>query len=215
MTLHRENYLDVVEVVELDSVTTPEQVTVGGSRSTTRNRTKWRTAYVVAAVAAAAALLGFGAGRSGRPEPTASNPALRLPIVSIAPNGVISETGRRCAVWVGRELQLGVEVENLGPAAVELLQLDVLDPSPDVRPISVGVATCGQLGPAEPVAGTPLSTLGTTWLSTALLATTACPAASAVDFRVTYMQAGQSAATSYRALADIGGVPYPGCPQVK
>lgn len=202
----------MVELVDLESGPVPAQVAAG---LTTQPVSRSRRAYLLATVTAAAVLLGFLVGRSGRPEPAASNQPASLPVLSIAPNGVIGGTGRRCAVWTGRELQLGVEVENLGPASVQLVQLDISIPSRDLHRISVVVSTCGQLGAAEPVAGLSLSKLETAWLSVTLVATAPCPAASTAEFRLTYLQAGQSAATDSRAVADLGQVPYPGCVHTK
>jgi hypothetical protein len=207
--------LDVVELVDLEHAPVPAQMAAGETALTTRPVARSRLAYVLAAVTAAAVLLGFMIGRSGRPKPAASNQPASLPVLSIAPNGVIGGTGRRCAVWTGRELQLGVEVENLGPAPVQLVQLDISIPSRDLRRISVVVSTCGQLGAAEPLAGLSLSKLETAWLSVTLLATATCPAASTAEFRLTYTQAGQSAGTDSRALADLGQVAYPGCVHAK
>jgi len=169
----------------------------------------------VAALIAAAALVGFAIGRSRHPAPAANSRATSLQVVSIAPNGVIGGTGRRCALRMGREWQFGVEVENLGPAVVQLVRLDVVVPSPELHQISVGVGACAQLGAGEPVAGSSVSTLGTVWLSTVLRATVDCPAASAVQFRLTYMQAGQRPSTKIFAFADLGQVPYDSCGPAK
>jgi hypothetical protein len=215
VTRRRLDDLDVVEVIDLENGAMPAQVDIDQADVTTRTAPRWRLLCVVAAVTAAAALLGFTVGRSGRPEPAASAPSASLSILSIAPNGVIGATGRRCAVWTGRELQVGVEVENLGPAGVQLAQLDVAVPSRDLRQISVGASACGQLGAAEPLAGLSLSKLGTAWVSVVLLATVSCPAASAAEFRLTYTQSAQSGAIDNRAVADLGQVPYEGCPHTQ
>lgn len=198
----------MVEIV--DAVGAPGQ-RIGANAWPERRVPRWWLASALAAVVAAAAL-GFVSGRAGRPASDVTNQAVSLRVVSIAPNGVIGGTGRRCAVRRGRELQLGVEVENLGPAAVQLVQLDILAPSREMRQISVGVGTCAQLGSGEPLAGSSLSTHATAWLSTIMLATVACPAGSAVEFRLTYMQAGQQASTKTFAFADLGQVPFAGCP---
>jgi hypothetical protein len=207
----QEDDLDVVELYDAPTAAAPAQVSIRETAFRTRRIPRRRLAAAVAALILAAALVGFAIGRSGRPAPAGTGRTTSLPVVSIAPNGVIGGTGRRCALRMGRQMQLGVEVENLGPATVQLVRLDVIVPSAELREISVGVGACAQLGPGEPVVGSTIGTLGTLWLSTVLTATVACPAASAVQFRLTYMQAGQRPSTKIFAFADLGQVPYDSC----
>jgi hypothetical protein len=209
VTRGQQDDLYVVELVDAPTAAEPVLIPTDRTGPTTHPVGRRHLWAAVAALIAGAAVAGFVTGRSGRPD--ASGPTAQQQVVSIAPNGVIGGTGRRCAVRMGRDVQLGVEAENLGPDAVQLIRLDVVVPSLEVRQIGIRVGACAQLGEGQPVAGTTIGPLGTLWVSIILSVTAQCPRGSAVEFRLTYMQAGQQESSKIFAVADLGPVPYDSC----
>ena len=57
----------------------------------------------------------------------------------------LSQSGPRCSVQTGRELQVGLQVTNLSPAAVRLRRVEVVLPLGGLRVTSQAWGSCGEL----------------------------------------------------------------------
>jgi hypothetical protein len=180
-----------------------------------------RPATVELAVAALAVglLIGFGAGRLTSKHPPVSahrlhgtRGSLVNPVFAVAP---IADTGGRCAVQTGHKLELGIEIQDQSTKPVSIDQVKPVFALGGFRTLASGVGSCGALPGSLP--GTNLAPPGpllpgaTEWVTTTAAVLVPCPTALPVGFKISYRQAGRSAAIVINSFPDLGQIPYSGC----
>jgi len=185
---------------------------------------------------AASAVPSFAAGFAAQvyPPPAPGGPAYSSN-PGITDLTGLAQTGGRCSVQHGRELQVGVEVINLSAAPVTLGSVRPILPSSGLRLASQQWAPCGALSPSwqaadgglivlvksstgvvEVGSSTPggaavLPSNGTAWLSATFQVLVACPSTLPVQFTVTYQQDGRTHTAQLTGFPDLQQVPYTGC----
>ncbi len=128
---------------------------------------------------------------------------------------VVSSTVARCSAQQGNQLQLGIEVVNLGPSTVTLHGAAVDLPIGGLRHMATAWGPCGQVTEPPAEAERPLASGATTWISATFEVLDECPAPYPVRFVVLYTGAESAHATAASAevggFNDLGDVPYTGC----
>jgi hypothetical protein len=169
---------------------------------------------IVLAALAAGLLLGFAGGRlqaraNGRPARAATSAATVFPVGGTA----ITMTGNRCAVQLGRALQLGVEVVNQSDHTAALRQIEPVLPLGGLKAVASRWGTCGalpELGPG-PGQGTALGPGATGWLTVTFDVMVSCPQPLPVQFKISYAQAGRLVTAELPGFPDLGQVQYNNC----
>jgi len=178
------------------------------------------------------AAAGFGA--PVYPPPAPGGPAYSSSI-GIAQLPGLAQTGGKCSVQHGRELQVGVEVINISETPVTLGQARPVLPLGGLRLVSRQWAPCGALSPswqaadggmvviiktstgavevgsATPGGAAVIPPNGTAWLSATFQVLVACPRSLPVQFSVSYQQGGRRHTSQLAGFADLGQVTYSGC----
>ncbi|NUR69639.1 MAG: hypothetical protein HOU81_02365 [Hamadaea sp.] len=164
---------------------------------------------VAAVVAVLAFALGIGLGYQLHNRPSTPEPK---PSVSAAANGPLEPTGARCSAQQGTRLQLGVQVRNpSGEAALQGVQVDL--PLGGLRQVGGTWGACGQLSAPDSTIELHLGPGATTWLTATFDVLVDCPAPLPVRFTVAYLDGvGVARQDLLGSFADLGDVPYPGCP---
>jgi hypothetical protein len=118
-------------------------------------------------------------------------------------------------VQTGRDLQVGLQITNLSPAAVRLRRVEVVLPLGGLKMISQTWGPCGEL-PAT--AKTPGGILPPTlrrgasaWITVTFQVLVRCPQPLPVQFILGYDQQGRPAAIRLPGFPDLGQIPYSGC----
>jgi hypothetical protein len=154
---------------------------------------------------------GTRAARSTAPPPAASSADQELAGIALY-GPALTEAGGTCSAQVGHDLELGIPVTNTSPETVLLQSANpVADTPSQIKVLSWRWATCGfdtdgiipdsvALGPGE-----------TTWLTAIVEPLVACPAASPLQFRVTYSINRQKTSFTLPGFADLSSVHYSGC----
>lgn len=186
-----------------------------------------RGAGVAAAVTLAAGLaIGYAAGHgqdrgtaaaeraaspggAGAAAVKAAAPATAFPFDGLA----VTQGSGTCSAQAGRDLDLGIPVTNQSAGTVSLEAARPVLPLPGmIRVLSWRWGPCG----FSPGAGAPgtvaLGPGESTWLTATVRPLTACPAASPLQFRVTYSLNRRKATVSLPGFPDLGSVRYGGCP---
>ena len=195
---------------------------LGGRR---RQVPRWWPPSAATTVLGAVALLGglaagyaAGARHTGdhavRPSPSPSRAA--APAAPFSAGGFpLSQSGPQCSVQAGRELQVGLQITNLSPAAVRLRRTEVVLPLGGLRVTSQAWGPCGELPANGRAPGSVLSpTLGrgaSSWFTVTFQVLVRCPKPLPVQFTVDYDQQGRAAAIRLPGFPDLGQVPYSGC----
>lgn len=180
-------------------------------------RVKANLASVAIALATLAVGLpiGFFGGRlTAHPAAHAPRPTVPIstPIVvpEFATSG-IALTGARCAVQVGSNLQLGVEITNETQHAITLDAIHPMFPLGGLRAISSGARTCGELPQTSLVPASPLAPEAARWIEATVAVGLACPEPLPVWFRVGYSGAGKPGTALLAGFPDLGPVSYRHC----
>jgi hypothetical protein len=121
-------------------------------------------------------------------------------------------TRNRCAVQLGNQLQLGVELVNQSSVGTTLMRADVNLPLGGLRMTESAWGSCGQLAAVDDTDPHALPSGATAWLRMTFDVLTPCPGPLPVLFAVTYAQAGKVAISNVGGFSDLGEVPYTGCP---
>lgn len=208
----------------------------GGRRFPSLNRRPPRYAALLLAVGV---VIGFGAGylaghrqaprSASPPQPTVNVPApppsifAANPVIvpvspglvpasqGLVPGGpVVAQTSSTCFAPAGRDLQLGVQVTNLGPAGVSLGQIQAVLPLGGLRMISQQWAPCGA-APARHDS-VVLAPGDSAWFSVTFDVLERCPGALPVQFTVASAWRGLHQIIRLPGFADLSHVRYPGCP---
>jgi len=127
----------------------------------------------------------------------------------------LSQSGPRCSVQAGRQLQVGLQITNLSPEAVRLRRVEVVLPLGGLRVTSQGWGPCGEL----PAAGEPRGSVlpptlargASSWFTVTFQVLVRCPQPRPVQFTLDYDQEGRPAAIRLPGFPDLGQVPYSGC----
>jgi hypothetical protein len=169
---------------------------------------------IALAALVAGLLLGYVDGHlqasTSGPTRAATARATVLPVADTA----ILATGNRCAVQLGRSLQLGIEVMNQSDRRLTLRQVKPVLPLGGLRATASQWGTCGSL-PEPGLAQAPSLAAGATrWLTVTFDVLVGCPQALPVWFKVSYMQAGRLATGELDSFPDLGQVPYNSCSTV-
>lgn len=160
-------------------------------------------------------LIGFACGRltapqvakKSRSQGVVSTPVTAPPTITTA----LAMTGARCAVQVGSNLQLGIEVMNKSSSTLTLGSIFATFPLGGLRTIAVGLGVCGAW-PATANTGSGSLTPGETqWIYATVAVLRGCPEPLPVQVKVGYQSAGQFASTVLAAFPDLGPVPYKHC----
>jgi hypothetical protein len=202
----------VVEIVDGVEVTPTSRRSAGPDRASGRGfGAGWACAGVLLA-AVVTMLVGFAVNRpaslpaaAGPTSPNTSAPAVPWVL------GGVYATGRRCAVRYKSELQLGVEVVNLGREPVGLLRMALAHQHTAIHATVTGLGTCAQWGPTEALAGAALLPGRTAWLSALFDVTAACMHAEPLRLRLTYTAGGRHTSTYLTGFPDLADAPYPNC----
>jgi hypothetical protein len=179
-------------------------------------------ALVLGAVALLAGLaVGYSAGarHAGEhaPSPSPSPSRAAAPAEPFSAGGFpLSQSGPQCSVQTGHELQVGLQITNLSPAAVRLRRLEVVLPLGGLRVISQAWGPCGELPASGRAPGGILPpTLGpgaSSWFTVTFQVLIRCPKPLPVQFTLGYDQQGRPAVIRLPGFPDLGQVPYSGCP---
>ena len=185
----------------------------------------WRppAALVLGAVALLAGLaVGYaaGAGHAGEHTSPPSPPSLSGAAAPAAPYSAggfpLSQSGPQCSVQTGRELQVGLQITNLSPAAIRLRRVEVVLPLGGLRVTSQAWGPCGELPASGAAPGSILPpTLrrgASSWFTVTFQVLVKCPQPLPVQFTLDYDQQGLPAAIRLPGFPDLGQVPYSGCP---
>jgi hypothetical protein len=128
----------------------------------------------------------------------------------------LSQSGPQCSVQSGRDLQVGLQITNLSPAAVRLRRLTVILPLGGLRVISQAWGPCGELRASREARGSTVPpTLGrgaSSWFTVTFQVLVRCPHPLPVQFTLGYDQQSRLAAIRLPGFPDLGQVPYSGCP---
>ena len=192
----------------------------GGRR---RPLPRWWPPSVALVLGAVALLAGLAAGyaagarHAGGPAPPPSPSRATAPAAPFSAGGFpLSQSGPRCSVQTGRELQVGLQITNLSPTAVRLRRVEVVLPLGGLRVISQAWGPCGELqASGEAPGGILPPTLGrgaTSWFTVTFQVLVRCPQPLPVQFTLDYDQQGRPAAIRLPGFPDLGQVPYSGCP---
>jgi hypothetical protein len=123
---------------------------------------------------------------------------------------VISATGARCAVQVGRTLQLGIELINESRSQITLGRISATFPISGLRAISGSIGACGALpGLVQPYI--PMPPASTEWIVVTVAVHVACPQAYPVWFKVAYSAGGKNSEVVITGFPDLGQVRYDHC----
>jgi hypothetical protein len=180
-----------------------------------------RGAGVLAAVALAAGLaIGYAAGHGQARATAAAGPAASpagrgLGVIKVAAPAtafpfdglVLTQDSGTCSTQAGRDLDLGIPITNLSGETIRLeAARPVLFLSGMISVLSWHWGPCG-LGPGTGAPGAV--TLGPgegTWLTATVRPLIACPAASPLQFRVTYSLDRRTGTVSLLGFPDLGSV---------
>jgi hypothetical protein len=202
----------VVEIVDGVEVAPTSRRSAGPDRASGRGfGAGWASAGVLLA-AVVTMLVGFAVNRQAAPPAAAGSttPSTATAAVPWVLGGVYA-TGRRCAVRYKSELQLGVEVVNLGREPVGLLRMAVAPEHTAIHATVTGLGTCMQWGPTEALSGAALLPGRTAWLSAVFAVTAACMQAEPLRLRLTYIMDGRRTSTYVTGFTDLADAPYPDC----
>lgn len=145
-------------------------------------------------------------------SPSAASSANQMPTGAPLYGPALTEEPGTCSTQVGHDLELGIPVTNM---SAETVLLHSANPVPDtsglLKVLSWHWSPCGfdadgiipdtvALGPGE-----------TTWLTATVEPLVACPAASPLQFRVTYSVNRQKSSFTLPGFADLSAVRYSGC----
>lgn len=119
-------------------------------------------------------------------------------------------TTNRCSAQSGRQLQLGIELENMGSTVLVLRRISpVLYGLGGLRAIDETRGPCGV--PSTAGLTNPLNVGEATWIRMTFDVLVTCPAYVPVAFQIEYTADGTDRVETVKAFDDLGGVPYSSC----
>src|SRR6266545_1523242 len=169
-------------------------------------------ALVIGAVALLAGLaIGYAGGArhaGGHAAPPSPSPSRAAALAAPFSAGgfPLSQSGPQCSVQTGRELQVGLQITNLSPAAVRLRRVAVVLPLGGLRVISQAWGPCGELPASREAPGNILPpTLrrgASSWLTVTFQVLVRCPQPLPVQFTLDYDQQSRLAAIRLPGFPD-------------
>jgi hypothetical protein len=183
-----------------------------------------RFAAILAAVTLVVGLgLGYAAGARHGGGGTTGGSAAGVAGGSAQPVSVggptLAQSGNRCSAQHGTTLQLGVQVSNESGTPLTLGEVRVVLPMGGLRMTAVTWGPCGELPtgsedpPQSDATDRYLPPGASGWLTVTVSVMVACPGPLPIQFMVGYEQHGKLSTVQLPGFADLGSVPYPGCPQ--
>lgn len=171
---------------------------------------------VVALVAGLAVGYAAGARHTGDYAAPPSPSRAAAPAAPFSAGGFpLSQSGPRCSVQTGRELQVGLQITNLSQTAIRLRRVEVVLPLGGLKVVSQAWGSCGELqASGEAPASILPPTLGRgadSWFTVTFRVLVRCPKPLPVQFTLNYDQQGRPAAIRLPGFPDLGQVPYSGC----
>ena len=143
--------------------TTTHVIDMGQQPIDSRRRLPWRLfAAAAAVVVVVAGVVGYVIGDQHGAAMTMARP-LVSPTRVVEPLSTVSVTGRQCAVEVGHQLQVGIEITNDTRQTVSLKAIDVDAPLPGFNVRAKQFGTCGVVG--GNTGPQPLAPGNSTWIS--------------------------------------------------
>jgi hypothetical protein len=165
-----------------------------------------------AGLVVAALLFGLVTGYLAGHTQTGVQPRAHPAASAIVPSATaLADTGYRCAVRDGADLQLGMEVTNQSGLPLTLGRVTAVLPLGGLRPVSTQAGSCGLLAgggypPAQSVAPG-----ATGWLTVTFAVLVSCPQPLPVQFTVSYVQHGHPVTARFAGFPDLGDIRYGHC----
>jgi hypothetical protein len=179
----------------------------------------WRPPRGTVLAAAAALLIGLIVGyvagdRQARHGAGSLSSPGSAPPAATFPTGIaaLSQSSSQCAAQIGSALQLGVQVTNESATALTLRRVEAILPLGGLKATAQAWGPCGALPGAGAALDDVLPGGASTWFTVTFRVLVKCPAAFPVQFILDYDQHGRAATAHLPGFADLGGVPYAGCP---
>lgn len=173
----------------------------------------WRPSLTAVILAAAALLAGLVVGYAAGARHARSSPAAgSLPRPAALVAGSVTQSFRQCSAQVGHTLQLGVQVTNESVEGVRLLWVQAVVPMGGLAAIAQAWGPCGELSAGTGPPDNLLPAGASTWFTVTFQVLVRCPGAFPVQFTLDYDQSGRVASIRLPGFADLGHVPYAGCP---
>lgn len=210
----------------------PEDIVAQGSEPGPRFTSPgWRPSRAAGILSVVTLLAGLAVGyaignrQNGPARTTAGTPAARSTAVKSAasPAGqaladiplygpALTEEPGTCSTQVGRNLELGIPVTNMSQDTVLLQYAEPVADMPSMlRVLSWHWAPCGFDGDGIIPDTVTLGPGETTWLTATVKPLVACPAASPLQFRVTYSVNSEQSSFTLPGFSDLTAVRYSGC----
>ena len=184
----------------------------------------WIVALVATlAVGIAAGYLGHGSGTQPDARATATVTATvtaptiasggASPSLAGEPGDAVAVGDRRCGRQLGRNLELGVDIVNVGavPVIMTGVAMTFLGNPAGLRARAVRTGTCNQVGPHGEVRGYELAPNASVDLVALVRVRIDCPGPYPVALHVTLRIHRQPVTITLPAFNDLGGVRYSGC----
>ena len=188
----------------------------------------WRPSRGAGPVAVVALVIGLAAGYAAGdqhahgsaavPESTVTQSSSASPrsapasTFSFAGPPALTQDIGACSVQNGQGLELGVQLTNQSTAPLTLQTVKAVLPMGGLRQVAWQWATCGAIPDGLGQADSVLMPGQSTWLTVTFKVQLRCPGPAPVQFSVGYLTQGHSVAASLPGFADLGQVPYSGCP---
>ena len=184
--------------------TTNHVIDMGQQPIDSRRQLPWRVLAAVVLVVVAG-VAGYVIGDHHGAAMTSARP-LVSPTRVVEPLSTVSVTGRQCAVEVGHQLQLGIEITNDTRHTVSLKAIDVDVPFPGLSVRAKQFGTCGVVG--GNTGPQPLAPGNSTWISATFDNHLPCRVSSSeITFRADYDD-GLTATGGFSNLPDVA---FAGC----
>lgn len=124
----------------------------------------------------------------------------------------LTEEGGTCSTQVGQDLELGIPVTNMSAETVVLQSARPVSYAPNLlKVLSWAWAPCGFDADGIIPDAVVLGPGDTTWLTATVKPLVACPAASPLQFLVTYSVNRQQTSFTLPGFSDLSVVRYSGC----
>lgn len=132
-------------------------------------------------------------------------------VVPLGPTS-LAVTGAKCSVQKGNKLMLGVEARNVSSVPLTLKKLNITLPLGGMTIASRGVGSCGEFDVPR-LEDFGLAPAGAVWFSVTVRPTENCPAPYPVQMSVAVTDpTGRKQTIDIVGFADLGHVPWSGCP---
>lgn len=199
---------DWSRVIEIDPESPP---------TATRPDPPRRRVLAVAAALLLSAVAGFVIGDRYTTTPAAQASAPPTPTVFVpdpAFTNSMIPSGNVCAIQIGpHRLQLGGEFTNVSQTPAEILSVEPVVDGGGLLVRTQQWGACAQLSPPAQAGAVIIPAGGSAWYSIMADVEVGCPAATPVQFRVSYRVGGRPESTLLQIFPDLGDVPFTGCAQ--